>query len=155
MKKETKNLIIALVIPLLAGGLSALFTGGMDAFNDLEKPALSPPAWVFPAAWTVLYLLMGWASYLVFVGKAPLYKKNNALGIYALQLFFNFMWSIIFFRWEMYLFAFIWLLAMWVLIIITTVRFYKISEKAGYLMIPYFLWVTFAAYLNLGIYLLN
>ena len=155
MKIDKKPLIISLVIPLLVGGLSALFTGGMENFKTLEKPPLSPPGWIFPVVWTLLYLAMGLASYLVYKADAPQYKKNNALLFYGLQLFFNFFWSIIFFGWEMYLFAFVWLLVMWVLIIVTTVKFWKINKLAGYLMIPYLLWVTFAAYLNLGIYILN
>lgn len=155
MKKQVKNLIIALIIPLLVGGLSALLAGGMGAFKNLEKPPLSPPGWLFPVVWTLLYLMMGFASYLVYTAKAPTYKKNSALLFYGVQLFFNFMWSIIFFRFEAYLFAFIWLIIMWLLIIITTVRFYEVRKFAGLLMIPYLLWVTFAAYLNLGIYILN
>lgn len=155
MKIEKKPLIIALLIPLAVGGLSALLTGGMDTFKTLERPPLSPPGWIFPVVWTILYLLMGLASYLVYTAEAPAYKKNNALLFYGLQLFSNFFWSIIFFRWEMYLFAFIWLMIMWVLVIITTVKFYNIKKPAGILMLPYLLWVTFAAYLNLGIYILN
>ena len=155
MKFDKKPLIISLLIPLVTGGISALFTGGMDNFKLLNKPPLSPPGWLFPVVWTLLYLLMGFASYLVFKADSPEYKKNNALFFYGAQLFFNFFWSIIFFRWEMYLSAFIWLLIMWVLIIITAYRFYKIKPLAGYLLIPYILWVTFAAYLNFGIYLLN
>ncbi len=155
MKLQKKPLIISLLIPLLVGGLSALFTGGMDDFKALQKPPISPPGWIFPVVWTILYLLMGFASYLVYVSKSPQYKKNNALLIYGIQLFFNFFWSIIFFRFEMYLFAFVWLMIMWVLIIINTVQFYRIKPLAGYLLIPYLLWVTFAAYLNLGIYILN
>jgi tryptophan-rich sensory protein len=155
MKTERKQLLTALAIPLLIGGLSALLTGGMDGFKILNKPPLSPPGWIFPVVWTVLYLAMGLASYLVYKSAAPQYKKNNALLFYGLQLFFNFFWSIIFFRWEMYLFAFVWLMVMWILIIITTVKFWDINKIAGYLMVPYLLWVTFAAYLNLGIYILN
>lgn len=155
MKTEKKSLIISLLIPLIVGGLSALLTGGMDNFKTLDKPPLSPPGWIFPVVWTILYLAMGLASYLVYTAEAPEYKKNNALLFYGLQLFFNFFWSIIFFRWEMYLFAFIWLMILWVLIIITLVKFYKINKLSGYLLIPYLLWVTFAAYLNLGIYILN
>ncbi|MBQ6848150.1 MAG: tryptophan-rich sensory protein [Clostridia bacterium] len=155
MTIKKKPLIIALLIPLLVGGLSALFTGRMDTFKTLDKPPLSPPSWVFPVAWTLLYLLMGFASYLVYTDSAPAYKKNNALLIYGIQLFFNFFWSIIFFSWELYTVAFVWLMIMWVLIIITTVKFWKINKAAGYLMIPYLLWVTFAAYLNLGIVILN
>lgn len=155
MKTERKQLLTALAIPLLIGGLSALLTGGMGGFKILNKPPISPPGWLFPVVWTILYLAMGLASYLVYKSAAPQYKKNNALLFYGLQLFFNFFWSIIFFRWEMYLFAFVWLMVMWILIIITTLKFWKIDKRAGILMVPYLLWVTFAAYLNLGIYILN
>ncbi len=150
-----KNLIIMLVIPLLVGGLSALLAGGMGDFEALEKPPLSPPGWLFPVVWTILYLMMGLASYLVATANAPTYKKNSALLVYGVQLFFNFMWSIIFFRFEAYLFAFIWLVIMWVLILITIVRFYEVRKSAGLLLLPYFFWVTFAGYLNIGIYILN
>lgn len=155
LRKSVKNLIIALALPLIVGGLSALFSGGMENFKTLEKPPLSPPGWLFPVAWTILYLMMGLASYLVYSANAPTYKKNSALLFYGIQLFFNFFWSIIFFKLEAYLFAFIWLVVLWLLIIITTVRFFEARKSAGFLMVPYLLWVTFAGYLNLGIYLLN
>ena len=155
MKKSVKNLIIAIVIPLLVGGLSALLAGGMDSFQTVSKPPLSPPGWLFPVVWSVLYILMGIASYLVYTTSAPTYLKNGALLSYAVQLFFNFMWSIIFFRFEAYLFAFIWLIALLILIIITAVRFYKVKPFAGVLLLPYIAWVAFAGYLNLAIYILN
>ena len=152
MRIDKKPFIIALLVPVSVGGLSALLTGSMDTFKTLEKPPLSPPGWIFPIVWTILYLLMGFASYLVYHSKEPAYKKNNALLFFGMQLFFNFFWSIIFFRWEMYLLAFIWLMIMWVLIIITLIKFYNINKLSGLLLIPYLLWVTFAAYLNLGRY---
>ena len=155
MRKSTKTLIICLVIPLLVGGLSALLSGGMKNFDSLIKPPLSPPGWLFPVAWTILYLLMGFASYLVYTAKAPTYKKNSALLLYGIQLFFNFMWSIIFFRFEAYLFAFVWLVILWMLILATLVRFYEVRKVAGYLLVPYFIWVAFAGYLNIAIYILN
>ncbi|MBQ6816604.1 MAG: tryptophan-rich sensory protein [Clostridia bacterium] len=155
MKNNKKTLIIALAIPLLVGGLAALLSGGMDSFSALNKPPLSPPGWLFPIVWTILYLAMGFASYLVATANAPTYKKNSALLVYAAQLIFNFFWPIIFFAWEAYLVAFIWLVILWLLILITIIRFYAVSKPAAYLMVPYLLWVTFAGYLNLAIYLLN
>lgn len=155
MKIKKKPFIIAILLPLAVGGLSALLAGGMSDFETVNKPPLSPPGWLFPVVWTILYIAMGLASYLVYVSTAPAFKKNSALLCYGMQLFFNFMWSIIFFRWKLYLFAFIWLLILLALIICTAVKFYKISSIAGYLLIPYILWVSFAAYLNLGIYILN
>lgn len=156
MKIRVKPLIISLAIPLAVGGLSALLTrNSMEAFQNLNQPPLSPPGWLFPVVWTVLYLLMGLASYLVYVNGRNRRMVQNALFVYGVQLFFNFLWSIIFFNQERYLFAFFWLLALWVLILITLILFYRIHKPAGLLLIPYLLWVTFAGYLNLGVALLN
>ena len=126
----------------------------MAAFDSVTKPPLSPPAWLFPVVWTILYVLMGIASYLVLTSNMPA-RSRTALGVYAAQLFFNFFWSLIFFNLENYLFAFVWLVILWLLILLNTVLFYRIDKRAGYLLIPYIIWVTFAGYLNFGIYLLN
>ena len=156
MKINKKLLIICLVIPLAVGGLAALLTGGgMDTFETLNQPPLSPPGWLFPVVWTILYILMGIASYLVLTSGKSQESIRRALVLYGIQLAFNFLWPIFFFGLSAYLFAFIWLVALWLLILATTVSFYRISDIAGYLMIPYLIWVTFAGYLNLGIYLLN
>lgn len=153
MKIQWKKLIICVAIPLVVGGLSALLTrNSMEAFGSINKPILAPPGWLFPVVWTILYILMGIASYLVLTSKKP---NATALTTYVIQLAFNFFWSIIFFNLELYLFAFIWLILLWLLILKTAILFYQISEPAGYLMIPYLLWVTFAGYLNLFIYFLN
>ena len=156
MKTKRKNLIICVAIPLAAGGLSALLSrGGMEAFAALNKPALSPPGWLFPVVWTLLYVLMGLASYFVFASGSGSAEKEQALTVYGYQLIFNFFWSLWFFNLSFYLFAFIWLVILWLLILVTTVRFYRIEPKAGYLLLPYLVWVTFAGYLNFAIYLLN
>lgn len=153
MKKQWKTLIFCIAVPLAVGGLSALLTrNSMQTFDSINKPILAPPGWLFPVAWTILYILMGIASYLVITYRKP---NGSALITYVLQLIFNFFWSIIFFNLSLYLFAFIWLVILWLLILKTTIKFYQISEPAGYLMIPYLLWVTFAGYLNFSIYLLN
>ena len=155
MKIQWKKLIIAIAIPLAVGGLAALLTmNSMEMFSALNQPPLSPPSWLFPVVWTILYTLMGIASYLVATSDKT-YRAQSALAVYGIQLFFNFLWSIVFFNLGAYWFAFVWLILLWVLIIITTVLFYRISKSAGYLMIPYLLWVTFAAYLNLAIAILN
>lgn len=124
----------------------------MEAFEALNKPALSPPGWLFPVVWTVLYILMGIASYLVLTSGKP---NDTALIVYGIQLVFNFFWPILFFNLELYLLSFFWLVLLWLLILKTTLSFYQISKPAGYLMLPYLLWVTFAGYLNFFIYLLN
>ena len=156
MKINKKLLIICLVIPLAVGGIAALLTGGgMDAFETLGKPPLSPPGWLFPVVWTILYILMGIASYIVLGSGADRGNVSRAVLVYGVQLAFNFFWPIFFFGLSAYLFAFVWLVALWLLILATIILFRRISEAAAYLMIPYILWVTFAGYLNLGIYLLN
>lgn len=155
LKIYLKKLLIAIAIPLLAGGLSAFISKkGMASFNEVTKPPLSPPNWLFPVAWSILYILMGIASYLVYVsGKNK--NTKTALYFYGIQLIFNFFWSLFFFNTKNYLFSFVWLIVLWFLIIITTVLFRRINKTASFLMIPYIIWVTFAAYLNLGIYILN
>ncbi len=155
MKIQWKKLILCLAVPLAVGGLSALITGNsMQMFETLRKPPLSPPGWLFPVVWTVLYILMGIASYLVLTSAKP-NRSRSALLVYGVQLFFNFFWPILFFSLKLYLSAFFWLVLLWLLILVTTVLFYKIAKPAGLLLVPYLLWVAFAGYLNLGIYLLN
>lgn len=153
MKIQWKKLIFCIALPLAVGGLSALLTrGGMETFESLNKPFLSPPGLLFPIVWTILYILMGIASYLVITSGKP---SRSALTVYGIQLVFNFFWSIFFFNFEAYLFSFIWLIILWILILTTLILFFKISEPAGYLLIPYLFWVAFAGYLNYYIYLLN
>lgn len=148
--------VLSIFIPLAAGGLAGILTmNSMRVYEDLVLPSLSPPSWVFPVVWTVLYILMGIASYLVYRSGAPASDKKRALLLYAAQLVFNFIWPILFFRMENYLAAFIWLVLLWILILATTVSFARISKPAAWLMVPYLLWVTFAGYLNLSVYLLN
>jgi len=127
----------------------------MEAFQRLNQPPLSPPGWLFPVVWTILFLLMGIASYLVFTSKESRDAVNTALLVYGIQLVVNFFWSIFFFNFGAYLFSFFWLILLWVLILAVLLLFGRISKAAGYLMLPYLLWVSFAGYLNLAIYLIN
>ncbi len=157
MWEKIKPYVISILIALGVGGLSALFTSGnMNIYDRIVEPPLSPPGVLFPIVWTVLYTLLGISSALVYVkGKEEDIDISGALGIYLLQLAVNFFWSIIFFNMRAFLFAFIWIILLWILIIVMIKRFYEISPLAAYLQIPYLLWVTFAAYLNLAIYILN
>lgn len=156
MQKNWRQLLICLAIPFGVGALSGWLTrGSMAEFARLTKPPLSPPGWLFPVVWTILFLMMGLASWLVLRSGEPPQAIQRALRLYALQLAVNFFWSIFFFNLSLYLFSFFWLVLLWVLVLITAIRFYRISKPAGYLMIPYLLWITFAGYLNLSIYLLN
>ena len=132
MKLRSKSaLIISILIPLAVGSLSALFSGNMSSYSMFEKPAFSPPGFIFPIVWTVLYILMGISSYLVYTSNSP--YKPNALLLYGIQLFFNFFWSIIFFGLDLYLFAFIWLIALIFIIISMIKQFYIVSPTAAYL----------------------
>ena len=155
MKINWKKLLICLAIPLAVGGLAALLSGGMNDYGAMAKPPLSPPGWVFPVVWSILYLLMGYASYRVLETPVSMEESKKALILYGLQLLANFIWPLLFFGGGWFLLAFFWLILLWVLIYLTIRVFSKIDEIAGNLLIPYILWVTFAAYLNFGIYLLN
>lgn len=146
-------MLLCIAVPLAAGGLAGFLTrGGMETFQSLNKPVLSPPGWLFPIVWSVLYVLMGIASYLVLTSGR---ENRSALVVYGTQLVFNFFWTILFFNLNAYLFSFLWLVILWFLIIAATRLFFRISKPAGYLLLPYLLWVAFAGYLNLFIYLLN
>lgn len=156
MKTNGKLLLACLAVPEGVGALSALLTrDGMEVFQSLEKPPLTPPGWVFPVVWTVLFLLMGLASYVVIRSGRPRSMVWRALAVYGLQLFFNFVWMLLFFNLGAYLPAFFWLIALWLFIWMNFLLFYRISRMAGWLLVPYLLWVLFAGYLNLGVYLLN
>ncbi|MDE6624733.1 MAG: tryptophan-rich sensory protein [Lachnospiraceae bacterium] len=156
MRSKIKTLAVCIAIPLIVGGISALISrNSMETFQMLDKPALSPPGALFPIVWTVLYILMGIASFLILTSDEDQEAIQSALAAYALQLAVNFFWSIFFFNLGWYLFAFFWLVLLWLLIVVTIQRFTPISLTAAYLMLPYLLWVTFAGYLNLSIYLLQ
>ena len=149
-------LAAALAIPLAVGGFSAFLTReGMKYFKTVAQPPLSPPSWLFPVAWTILYLLMGAASYLVWVSGVSEKRRDRALTVYGLSLAANFLWPIVFFTARLYLAAFLLLLVLWVLVVITALLFSCIDDRAGKLMIPYIVWLSFAAYLNLCVWLLN
>ena len=154
MKIKSKSaLIISILTPIAVGALSALFSGNMQIYSSISKPALSPPGFLFPIVWTILYILMGISSYIIYESNDP--KKESALKTYALQLFFNFYWSIIFFRFGLYFTAFVWLLVLIFLIIKMIYQFYRIKRTAAYLQVPYLLWCLFATYLNFMIFRLN
>lgn len=157
MWKKIKPYIISVAIALGVGALSALFTrNNMDIYDRIRTPPLAPPGILFPIVWTVLYTLMGISSAIIYTkGKEEDIPVYAALKIYGIQLAVNFFWSIIFFNAQAFFFAFLWIVLLWILIIKMIKEFGKISALAAYLQIPYLLWVTFAAYLNFAIFLLN
>ena len=155
MDKNIKKRLLCWVIPLAVGGLATLLSGGVRLYQTINQPPLSPPGWVFPLVWTALYIAMGEASYRVLTSGAEKGQIKKALIAYGVQLFLNFLWPLFFFGGQMYLTSFIILILLWIAIFITARRFSAIDENAGDWMLPYLLWVTFAGYLNLGVFLLN
>ncbi|MBQ6380456.1 MAG: tryptophan-rich sensory protein [Clostridia bacterium] len=157
MKKSAwKNYVFYIVISEAVGLLAGfLIREGTKMYaQTIAKPPLAPPAILFPIVWTILYALMGISAARVSLSEASA-RRKRALYIFAAQLVFNFFWSLIFFNAQAFGAAFFWLLALWVLILVMVLSFRKIEPWAGYLQIPYLIWVSFAAYLNLGVWLLN
>lgn len=154
MEKTSKIKLYAksILIPVIIGGIVGLIISKSIDYNELQKPFLSPPSILFPIMWTILYILMG-TSYALLKEKSL--TDNKIKTIYYLQLFVNAMWSIFFFTLKWRLFAFIWILILDILVIIMIIEFYKKNKLAGLLQIPYLIWIIFASYLNLSIYLLN
>lgn len=157
MWKKIKPYVISVAIALGVGGLSAFFTrNNMTVYENINQPPLAPPMILFPIVWSILFILMG-------IGSAIVYQKQgenraestSALWIYGMQLVVNFFWSIIFFNMRAFLLAFLWLLLLLFLIIRTIMKYYSINKTAALLQIPYLLWVTFAGYLTFAIWYLN
>lgn len=149
--------VVSVAIALAVGGLSAFLTrGSMNIYSDIKTPPLSPPGFLFPIVWTILFILMGISAAMIYTSEnGTKEERSSALKIYAASLAVNFTWSIIFFNFRAFLTAFAVLLLLLFLILRTIGAYKKIVPLAAYLQIPYALWVTFAGYLNLGIVLLN
>lgn len=148
-KKKLSFLIIPL--PILVGGLSSFLSGNMA--DGTVKPPLTPPDWVFPVVWAILYLMMGIAAYLVL--KSNDYKINDGIKYFFYQLAVNFVWPIVFFRFEMYATAVVVLIILILLTVATICEFKKASKTAAWLLVPYLVWLLFALYLNIGVAVLN
>ena len=156
MKVNWKLLITCVAIPLAVGFAASLLTGSeVEVFEGVNKPPLSPPAWLFPVVWTFLYTLMGISSYLILTSGAGREEVKNALSVYAYQLVVNFLWPTFFFNFRWFLFSFLWLVLLIFLVVSMIREFYKISKPAAYLNIPYLLWLIFVGYLNFTIWWLN
>ncbi|MBE6850498.1 MAG: tryptophan-rich sensory protein [Ruminococcus sp.] len=157
MKKiRVTELLLFIVGTELVGALSSLLSGNFSAVIDsLNKPPLVPPAILFPIVWVILYALMGFSAYLVYVSEKNDDTRKSSLILYFVQLFVNFMWSIVFFRWKLINAAVAVIILLALLILIMIIRFRKSNPLAGYINIPYLIWVFFAAYLNIGFAVLN
>lgn len=150
------EVIISVILAELVGGVSGFLTVGsvQTWFQTLIQPSFQPPNWLFGPAWTLLYALMGVASAWIWK-KRKNKKARMALWIYGVQLFFNFIWSVIFFGWHSPFWALIDIVILWGLIMFMMMKFYAIDKKAGWILVPYLAWVTFATVLNFAIWRLN
>lgn len=156
MKNNVFQLIKNIAVPLLVGGVAGLLTrDAMSTYQNVNQPPLAPPAWLFPVVWTILYTLMGISAWLIKNTRVSKEKKQEALSVYYYQLVVNFLWPVFFFNFQWFLFSFFWLVLLWILVFVMIRRFYEISKPASFLNIPYLLWLTFAAYLNLAVWWLN
>lgn len=152
--KKYKYIILNIAISLGIGGLSAFFTmNSMDIYQNINRPKLAPPGYIFPIVWTILYVLMGISSYLIH--RSNLKNKETALIIYYFQLLINFSWPIFFFNYQNFLLALAILFILNILVIILIKVTYSINHLASYLLIPYLIWILFALYLNFWIFIHN
>ena len=153
---KTIKFLISISVCLIAGFIGSIATTPSIPtwYAALQKPVFNPPDWIFAPVWTTLFIFMGISAYLIW-NKSPGKGIKIALSIFGLQLILNSFWSIIFFGWHSILFAFVEMLLLWFAILLTIIYFHRISRPASYLLIPYLLWVSFAAVLNLSIFLLN
>lgn len=157
MKKQPwKTYLFSILLAEAVGGLSGwLAKDSMAVFNaQVQQPPLSPPQWVFPVVWSILYALMGFSAARIY-RSAQSAPRKQGLNLYAVQLIVNFFWTLLFFNAQAYGFAFLWLLLLWILVLAMILIFRKTDPLAAKLQLPYLLWLTFAAYLNFGVWILN
>ena len=156
MKRNWKPYLFWILLSEAVGALSGWLTReGTDVYaQTIVQPPLSPPGWAFPIVWTILYALMGIGAARIYLAP-PSQERSRGLNLFIAQLVVNFFWSPIFFNAQAYGFAFVWLLLLWGLVLWMILTFRKVDSLAAKLQIPYLVWLTFAAYLNFGVWLLN
>lgn len=149
-------LILNLLIPIMMGAVAGWLTkGSVVQYDALVLPPYAPPSWVFPLAWLILYLMMGAANWLIMKSDTPQEQKKHTQILYAVQLAVNFVWPLIFFNTDQYGTAFVWLLLLLALVLAMTVAAAKVNKLAAWLLVPYILWLLYAAYLNYFVWQLN
>jgi translocator protein len=155
--KSWQKLIISLIIPQLIAAAGAYFTvtGVGSWYREINRPEWNPPSWVFGPVWTLLYIMMGIALFLVWRSNAPANAKRQAVILWSAQLLFNFFWSLIFFGLQQPGWAFAEIVVLWLLILLTIFAFARISKLAAWLLVPYISWVSFAGMLNFAIWQMN
>ena len=145
-------IILAEAVGALSGWLSRT---GTEIFSEIvQQPPFSPPAWLFPVVWTILYALMGVSAARIWLSE-PSQERSRGLNLFVAQLIVNFFWSLIFFNLQAYGFALLWLILLWILVAWMILSFRKTDRLAAWLQVPYLIWLTFAAYLNAGVWVLN
>ncbi len=155
-KREIALPLIFIIGTELVGILSGLLSGNIgNIYRDLNQPPFSPPGWIFPLVWVILYALMGWSAYLIYRSGADSSQKHTALIVYSIQLLLNFAWSILFFRFELFGIALLEIGCLLLMVGLMVCVFHKIRPAAGWINLPYLFWVMFAAYLNAGVFVLN
>ena len=153
MPINLKRLLFSMLIPLVCGFAASYIAGGSELYGTLEKPPLSPPGWVFPVVWVILYIMMGIAYYLV---TDPKVRDNKRAKIfYYIQLALNFSWPIFFFGFNFFPFAALVIVAIIVFLVLTYIEFHRINRTAALILIPYFIWLLYALYINIGVAVLN
>ena len=152
-----KRLVVALVLPQLVGLLGSVFTvSAIETwYATLVKPSFNPAGWIFGPVWTALYILMGLALYLVWNCQTKSRARKIGLIFFSGQLALNVLWSVIFFGWHNPAWAFLEIIVLWLAILMTMVYFWQVKKSAVYLLLPYILWVSFAAVLNFYLWQLN
>ena len=156
LKQNWKTFALWIGLAEAVGGLSAwLSREGMKAYSEtVAQPSLSPPMWLFPVVWGILFLLMGYSAGRIYLAPESR-ERSRGLNLFVAQLIINFFWSLIFFNAQAFLLAFVWLILLWVLVLLMILTFRKVDPLAAWLQVPHLLWLTFAAYLSAGVWYLN
>ncbi len=156
---KLKEFLFFILSPIIPSFIISSFIDSKDTYSGLVQPSFAPPSTVFPIMWTILYILMGISSYIIYISEPQNSETNKSrkigLTLYFIQLFFNFIWTPIFFGLNQYLLSFFIILLLIVLLSLMIYHFTKVNKYAGLLQIPYLLWLIFAAILNFAIYSLN
>ncbi|MBW2981050.1 tryptophan-rich sensory protein [Candidatus Woesearchaeota archaeon] len=155
--RKTVIFLVSIAIPLLAGFIGSISTSGSVStwYQTINKPSFNPPDWVFGPVWTTLFILMGISLYIIWSKGLKKKGVKKALGIFGVQLALNILWSFLFFGLKSPLYGLIEIVILWAAILYTIILFSRVSRTASYLLIPYILWVSFAAVLNFTIFVLN
>lgn len=150
-------LVFNILIPVLGGFLVSYINRNAISIysNTVKKPFFTPPNMVFVIVWSILYVLMGFSSYRIYIKNKENNNDNGAYFFYLIQLLLNFMWSFIFFTFRLYGISFIWIIILFIFVVITFVKFIRIDKTAGFLLIPYMLWLVFAGIINYFVWVFN